>query len=174
MYLKQSILSLFLLKLYFDLFDLFVLPYDSFFWYKSILLLHPQLPTLHNCYLLVQVHPYKLTNALLGAAAELVGSPVRYATVTGIATEADRVIGVKLDGGDVLPADVVVLAMGPWTSQAACWISGLTLPITGDPVHSILLKPEAQISADMLFTRYQTDCKTTDPEVSSELSLIQS
>jgi glycine/D-amino acid oxidase-like deaminating enzyme len=118
-----------------------------------------------------QVHPFKLTNALLGAAADLVDSLVRCAVVTGVATEAGRVVGVNLDSGDMIPADAVVLAMGPWTGQVSRWLTSLELPITGDPVHSVVLKPEAQITAHMLFTRYQTGTKNTDPEVSHALDV---
>jgi hypothetical protein len=112
-----------------------------------------------------QVHPFKLTTALLNAAARLTNSYVRTAVVTGIATESGRVVGVTLDNGEVIPADAVVIAMGPWTEQAAHWLPGIKLPVTGDPVHSIVIRPEAEITGHALFTRYQTGSKNMDPEV---------
>ncbi len=56
--------------------------------------------------------------------------------------------------GEVLPADVLVVAMGPWSGQAAAW--GLPLPrVSGQKATSILLRPEAEVSADMLFLEYR-------------------
>lgn len=55
--------------------------------------------------------------------------------------------GVTVDGG-VLDCDVAVVAMGPWTS-----LLGDSMPsISGQKYHSIVMRPSAEISNDMLFT----------------------
>lgn len=112
-----------------------------------------------------QVHPFKLTNAMLDAAARTAKSVVRCAVVIGMATEAGRVVGVTLDSGEMVPADVIVIAMGPWTAQAARWLHGVRLPISGDPAHSIVIQPQSPVTAHALFTTYQKGSKNTDPEL---------
>ena len=58
-----------------------------------------------------QVHPKLLTEALMAASkAEVV-----LGRVVGGVVEEGRVRGVKLEDGRRLEAEVVVLAMGPWT-----------------------------------------------------------
>jgi len=57
--------------------------------------------------------------------------------------------------GQLIPADTVVVAMGPWSGQAADW--GLPVPrVSGQKATSILLRPAADISADMLFLEYRS------------------
>ncbi len=61
--------------------------------------------------------------------------------------------GVVVDGEEVA-ADAVVIAMGPWSGQAAKW---LPVPdITGQKYASIVLRPEEEISNHMLFLSYRT------------------
>jgi len=61
--------------------------------------------------------------------------------------------GVVVDGEEV-EADAVVIAMGPWSGQAAKW---LPVPdITGQKYASIVLRPEEDISNHMLFLSYKT------------------
>ena len=68
--------------------------------------------------------------------------------------------GVQVDG-EVLPADAVVIALGPWTNTLA---SSLQLPrISGQLGHSIVLKASASssssdaIPADCLFLSWQSN-----------------
>lgn len=56
--------------------------------------------------------------------------------------------------GEVIPADVVVLTMGPWTKQAVEWIP--VPQISAHKYHSIVLKPKSQISADVVFLNHLT------------------
>ena len=66
--------------------------------------------------------------------------------------------GVILEGGEVLPADAAVLAMGPWTSEASAWLNGaVELGITGHKYHSVVLRPteEGSASAHCLFTSFK-------------------
>ena len=56
--------------------------------------------------------------------------------------------------GEEVTADAVVIAMGPWSGQAAKW---LPVPdITGQKYASIVLRPEEEISNHMLFLSYKT------------------
>ena len=78
--------------------------------------------------------------------------------------------GVQVDG-EVLPADAVVIALGPWTNTLA---SSLQLPhISGQLGHSIVLKPSSSsssdpIPADCLFLSWQNksgDADTDSPNL---------
>jgi glycerol-3-phosphate dehydrogenase len=84
--------------------------------------------------LLMQVHPAKLTHALMSSAEAAAGSKVVIATVTGVITDSSgAVTAVKVQPQQAaeeeeLPADAVVLAMGPWTDAARAWLP--TAPAT--------------------------------------------
>eukprot|EP00210_Caulerpa_lentillifera_P003580 g3415.t1 len=127
-----------------------------------------------------QVHPYKLTNAMLTAAMEK-GTSVKEGTVDGIewddlggktktATGHSTVFidtmfhtGVIVDD-EVIPADVVVLAMGPWTKQAVQWLP--VPPVSAHKYHSILLQPKGEISADVIFLNHlMSDGRKMEPEI---------
>jgi glycine/D-amino acid oxidase-like deaminating enzyme len=88
-----------------------------------------------------QVHPRRFTEGLVGAAveggAELVTGIVDGLDMTG---PGGAVRAVSVDGV-AHEADAVVLAMGPWTSQAARWIA---LPqVFGSTGASIVLRADA-------------------------------
>ncbi|KAJ9511842.1 hypothetical protein QJQ45_004556 [Haematococcus lacustris] len=114
-----------------------------------------------------QVHPALLTHALVDSAVER-GAKLMTATVTGLqlgptdnAVTGVHVTSSSAAGGvaqQVLAADAVLLAMGPWTDVAAArW--GLPLPrITGTKYHSVVLQPDPlqpQATADCLFTQFE-------------------
>ena len=61
--------------------------------------------------------------------------------------------GVVVDG-EHLECDAVVIAMGPWASKASEWFA-TQFPIEGQKYHSIVMRPQQQISADMLFLNYR-------------------
>ena len=66
--------------------------------------------------------------------------------------------------GEALEADVVVIAMGPWSGQASEW---LKIPlITGSRAHSILLTPKEPVPSHALFTDITSkqDGRSRDPE----------
>jgi len=96
----------------------------------------------------LQVEPFKYTLGL-AEAAETMGAEVRHGDVIGFDTKGDRITAVKLASGRKIEADVVVVAMGPWSGQAASWL-GKEIPIhvtideclrvkvpEGFPLHSI-------------------------------------
>ena len=86
-----------------------------------------------------QVDPYRFTLALLHAA-ETRGATLRSGRVAGVRTSGGRVIGVDLAGGGSIPAEVVIIAMGPWSSAAAPWI-GAPVPVTPLKGQIVKLRP---------------------------------
>ena len=74
-----------------------------------------------------EIEPAAFTQALI-QAAETRGARVHQARVTGLTRGGSGVTGVQLDQ-DLVRTATVVLAMGPWTSEAAAWI-GSRVPIT--------------------------------------------
>jgi len=103
-----------------------------------------------------QVHPKHFTEGLLHAARERCGTSVRVGEVQAICLDADmRVTGVKIDG-EVEPADVVVVAMGPWSAR----VEGVHVPpVLGQKYHSVLMRPGRTLSQAVFFQGYG------DPEV---------
>lgn len=57
--------------------------------------------------------------------------------------------------GQLLPARAVVIAMGPWSGDAAAWFPGLPR-IGGQKAHSILVRPARPVGADCLFAQLVT------------------
>ena len=83
----------------------------------------------------LQVESYSFAIAL-ARAAEANGAEVRSGDVTGIERDGSRVTGVRL-GNDVLHADRVIIANGPWSKFAGEWV-GLdvpVIPLRGQIVH---------------------------------------
>jgi len=100
-----------------------------------------------------QVHPAKYTRAMMEAAKEK-GVTLRIGCVRGLeigqgekegeGKETKKVIGVRVDN-ETLPADIVVIAMGPWSGLARQWLP--TAPsVTGHKAHSIVLHPSSSSS----------------------------
>ena len=97
-----------------------------------------------------QVDPLRFTRALLETAMEN-GAELVTGVVDGLAFDGpdDAVSGVSIDGAE-RPADVVVLALGPWTSQAQRW---LALPqVFGTKSASIVLG--AEVPAQAVFSEF--------------------
>ena len=65
-----------------------------------------------------------------------------------------RVVGVIVDG-ETIPADKVIIAMGPWSGEAAKWVPGAPM-ISGQKAHSILVRPTQPVGPDCLFTQFQS------------------
>ena len=73
-------------------------------------------------------------------------------------------LGVKVDN-DIIEASIVVIAMGPWSSQVKSFFPKFpSFPnIRGGKAHSIVI--EAEVSPDALFMSYTNDRgKKEDPE----------
>jgi glycine oxidase len=73
-----------------------------------------------------QVEPYRYTLAL-AQAAEVKGASIKQGEAVGFRYQGSKVTSVTLATSEI-EADVVVLAMGPWTAQAAAWL-GKELPM---------------------------------------------
>jgi glycine/D-amino acid oxidase-like deaminating enzyme len=98
------------------------------------------------------VHPRKFTTAMM-SAAQRGGARVQAGRVTGIARRADgsAVRGVEVDG-DLVEADAVVVAMGPWSVLAASWME---LPaVYGQQSPSIVYDTGRDVPPEALFLDY--------------------
>ncbi|KAF6250359.1 FAD-dependent oxidoreductase [Scenedesmus sp. NREL 46B-D3] len=118
-----------------------------------------------------QVHPAKLTHALVSAAEAAVGSKLLLATVTGVTTGSNgavtsvRVQRQQAAAEEELPADAVVLAMGPWTDAARAWLPAAPVT-TGQKYHSVVLRPKEPVSDTAIFTSFRTaDGRSVEPEL---------
>jgi len=93
-----------------------------------------------------QVMAYRFMLALV-EAAERQGMELRHGEVVGLQSSGGRVTGVQLRRGEIIATEAVVLAMGPWSQQAAAWV-GLKIPVY--PVRGQLLEllvPAPQLHA---------------------------
>jgi len=72
------------------------------------------------------VDPYRYTLAA-AQAGEKLGVQMVLRRVTGLLSEGDRCLGVTFENGQV-EADLVLLAMGPWTGLAGEWC-GVNVPV---------------------------------------------
>lgn len=109
------------------------------------------------------VHPQKFTSAVMNAALAQ-GAEFRRGRVTGIVRDADRstLKGVGVED-DVIEADAVVIAMGPWSLLAAQWMSLPALYAQRSP--SIVYDTGTHVSADALFLEMEIYGETTPIEV---------
>ena len=101
------------------------------------------------------VHPTKFTNAIM-QAAQRQGVELRRGQVTGVVRRngESTVRGVEVDGTTV-EADVVVIAMGPWSKLAAGW---LRLPaVFGHLSPSLVYDTGTDIPANALFLEYHDE-----------------
>lgn len=65
-------------------------------------------------------------------------------TVKGVALNGSKVLGVKVDDYE-LPADAILIALGPWSVHAISWFPKANLPeIYGMRAHSVVVRqPQA-------------------------------
>lgn len=106
-----------------------------------------------------QVHPKLLTEAFLSKAKEG-GAKVIIGSVEGVILDGQTARGVRLADGAEIPADKVVIALGPWSGLARKWFPSAGLPeITGNRAHSVVV--DAEVSAHCVFLTY--DAK--EPEI---------
>jgi glycine/D-amino acid oxidase-like deaminating enzyme len=101
------------------------------------------------------VPPRAFTRAIM-TAAQGQGAQLRHGAITGLTRSADGSVvrGVEVDG-DVLAADAVVIAMGPWSLLAAGWID---LPaVYGQRSPSLVYDTGTNAPADALFLDDHTE-----------------
>ncbi|KAK3004707.1 hypothetical protein RJ639_018915 [Escallonia herrerae] len=125
-----------------------------------------------------QVHPQLFTRALLSKATSLYGVEVVIGKLERVEVEEGRVRAVALEDREVVKADAVVLALGPWTSKLSL-LSSL-FRVYGLKAHSIVLEPKEPdaITPHALFLSYYSaqGGKPMDPEVyprPTELKRVQ-
>jgi glycine/D-amino acid oxidase-like deaminating enzyme len=98
-----------------------------------------------------QVHPALFAAAMMRAAQQH-GAELRLGTVTGVRQIAERVTGVEVDG-EIIHAEAVVIAMGPWSVLATAW---LPLPaVYGLKGHSLVFETGDAIPAEALFVEFE-------------------
>lgn len=114
-----------------------------------------------------QVHPQLFTRTLLSRAVAEHGVEVVIGKLESVVTEGGCVTAVELEGGRVVEADEVVLALGPWTSKLL--ILNELFRVYGLKAHSIVLEPKEAdaITPHALFLSYYAagGGKPMDPEV---------
>ncbi len=101
------------------------------------------------------VPPRTFTSAMMNAAQGL-GAKLHVGQITGLVRSADQasVRGVEVDG-DIIEADAVLIAMGPWSVLAAQW---LRLPaVYGLQSPSLVYDTGTDIQADALFLDRQDE-----------------
>jgi glycine/D-amino acid oxidase-like deaminating enzyme len=108
-----------------------------------------------------QVHPHKFTAAMMRIAMAK-GATLRIGAVAGIERSGDRVSGAIVDG-EVLSADSVVIAMGPWSALATDWLP--LPPIYGLKGHSIIFDTGPKIPAEAVFLEAHDGISALSPEV---------
>jgi glycine/D-amino acid oxidase-like deaminating enzyme len=98
-----------------------------------------------------QVNPYAFTTTLVEDAVAH-GATLVTGVVDGLERDGSGAVnGVSIDG-EVRPADVLVLALGPWTSQAQRW---LALPqVFGSRGASVVLA--ADVPNQVIFSEFMT------------------
>ena len=101
------------------------------------------------------MHPARFTTALMDAARAR-GAELRHGRVTGLARRAAGSSGTTVDGvevdGEVLRADAVVIALGPWSLLAAEWLP--LPPLYPDRGHSLVFDTGSDIPPASLFVEY--------------------
>ena len=109
-----------------------------------------------------QVNPGPFAAALM-QAAQARGAELRLGTVSGLVQEAAAITGVLVDG-EVIAADAVVIAMGPWSLLAAQWLP--LPPVFGLKGHSLIFDTGGSVPPESLFLEYQEDNgEAQSPEV---------
>jgi glycine/D-amino acid oxidase-like deaminating enzyme len=98
-----------------------------------------------------QVNPGPFAAALM-AAAVAQGAELRLGAVRGLARDGGLVKGVDVDG-EVIAADAIVIAMGPWSVLAARWLP--LPPVFGLKGHSLIFDTGTSVPAEALFLDYQ-------------------
>ena len=104
-----------------------------------------------------QVHPARFTAALIEAAQ----ARLRLGVIDEVVQREGAARGVRV-GGEMLEADAVVVAMGPWSNRVA----GVRLPrVRGLKGYSVTLAGAA-VPAHALFVDYRTaDGRALEPEI---------
>ena len=99
------------------------------------------------------VEPRAFTMTLM-RSAQARGAELRRGTIAGLVRRpGGAVVGVVLEGGEIVEGDAVIIAMGPWSMLATRW---LPLPaVFGYKGHSLVFETGETIPAEALFLEYR-------------------
>ncbi len=118
---------------------------------------------LGNAETTAQVDPAAFTRAMMDAAIAH-GADLRIATVTGLTFADDGAASGVMVDDEIIAADVVVLAMGPWSAVAAQWLP--LPPIYGLKGHSLVFDHDAQAAPPAVFAEFEdADGTIYSPEI---------
>jgi len=109
-----------------------------------------------------QTSPKELTASFLEAAARSAGLRILTGKAEGVVLRGEQVTGVVVDGR-AIAADVVVVAMGPWSCMAEDWFPDLRLPMQGIQSTSVVWETAEDPDACAVF------CKEDDRGCSLEV-----
>lgn len=84
-----------------------------------------------------QVTPLELTQKFIEKACAL-GAEVLIGTASKVELEGDTVVGVHVHGHGIIPADAVVVALGPWSGVFCEDAFGIACPMQGIKSTSII------------------------------------
>ena len=99
---------------------------------------------------IAQVHPKKLTEAMMEAATKAGHAEFRRAKVAKVACSSEGGACVTLESGEEVAGDAVVIAAGPWSNLAA--LLGESSPslkrqqrltMLGQKYHSVVIRPKS-------------------------------
>jgi glycine/D-amino acid oxidase-like deaminating enzyme len=88
----------------------------------------------------IQVEPYKYTLGL-AQSAEAMGAEVRSGDIVDFDTKGGRITSVMFSSGKKIEADVVIIAMGPWSGQATSWL-GNEVPVVSAMTECLRIRPK--------------------------------
>lgn len=106
-----------------------------------------------------EVEPYRFTLAL-AQAAEKRGATIRHASVSGLEFNAKGVVAVRA-GSHSIHTETVVLAMGPWTGEAADWLG---VPVAISPLKGQIIRLAAPGRPLELGLSWTGNYATTKPD----------
>jgi glycine/D-amino acid oxidase-like deaminating enzyme len=110
------------------------------------------------------VEPHAFTTGLM-RAAEANGAELKQGAVVGIERGADGAVrGVRVESGETIEGDAVVIAMGPWSILATRWLK--LPPVYGLKGHSLVFRTGDALPAEALFLEYHEESgEVLTPEV---------
>ncbi|XP_039266453.2 uncharacterized protein LOC120341920 [Styela clava] len=123
-----------------------------------------QIGNLETC---AQVHPYQFCQTLRKACSNMGVIFLTKNEVTNIAYSKEKPKIITMNNNKQLSADVVIIAMGPWTGLASKWFPTIT-SFYGQKAHSITVHPNALLSTDCIMATSGDDSHDVYPRPDGE------
>lgn len=108
---------------------------------------------------MAQAHPYKFTTSMLSLAQES-GAQLITGRVTSL--NASSISYVTDNGSRDIPADTIIVAVGPWTPSLLP-----SIPISTCRAHSIVIEPTRPLPPQAVFFEYDSATGRMSPELYS-------